>query len=351
MAINRQWLDQQADAIEAVLATHKAPALVRGAIVSPRYIRYTLQPHPNTRVNKVANLAEEIALALGCSKVRIVRNGAFISLEAPRPQPTPVRLLPLCDSLARVPGFAAVLGVEENGEPLLLRLVASDVVHVLVVGATGSGKTVLARAILASLALFNQPDELQMILIDPKGRGFSVLAGLPHVIAPLAQDTAAVVAQLQQVVLEMERRDHAKLSRPVLVVAVDELADLLQTGGKPVEQALGRLAQRGRESGIHLLACTQKPSASLIGSAMRANFPVRLVGAVASRDEARYATGIAESGADRLEGKGDFLLVSHGDTIRFQSAWVSEAEIKALVTEMRGGQRELPVQGGRTQRP
>jgi S-DNA-T family DNA segregation ATPase FtsK/SpoIIIE len=141
----------------------------------------------------------------------------------------------------------------------------------------------------------------------------------------------------------MERRDHAKLSRPVLVVAVDELADLLQTGGKPVEQALGRLAQRGRESGIHLLACTQKPSASLIGSAMRANFPVRLVGAVASRDEARYATGIAESGADRLEGKGDFLLVSHGDTIRFQSAWLSEAEIKALATEMRGGRRELPV--------
>jgi S-DNA-T family DNA segregation ATPase FtsK/SpoIIIE len=131
------------------------------------------------------------------------------------------------------------------------------------------------------------------------------------------------------------------------VVAVDELADLLQTGGKPVEQALGRLAQRGRESGIHLLACTQKPSASLIGSAMRANFPVRLVGAVASRDEARYATGIADSGADRLEGKGDFLLVSHGDTIRFQSAWVSETEIAALIAEMRSEARELTVHGRR----
>jgi S-DNA-T family DNA segregation ATPase FtsK/SpoIIIE len=343
MAITRQWLDQQADAIEAVLGTHKAPAVVRGAIVSPRYIRYTLQPHPNTRVNKVANLAEEIALALGCSQVRIVRSGAFINVESPRPQPTPVRLLPLCDSLARVPGFAAVLGLEENGEPLLLRLVASDVVHVLVVGATGSGKTALARAILTSLALFNQPDELQMIVIDPKGRGFGALAGLPHVIAPLAQDATTVAAQLQQVVQEMERRDHARVSLPALVVAVDELADLLQTGGKPVEQALGRLAQRGRESGIHLLACTQKPSASLIGSAMRANFPVRLVGAVASRDEARYATGIADSGADRLEGKGDFLLVSHGDTIRFQSAWVSEAEITALVAEMRGEARELTV--------
>jgi len=347
MAINRVWLDQQADAIEAVLGTHKALALVRGALVTPRYIRYTLQPHPNTRVNKVTSLAEEIALALGCSRVRIVRNGAFIYVEAPREQMTPVRLLPLCDSLDRVPGFSAVLGVEENGEPLLLRLVASDVVHVLVVGATGSGKTALARTLLTSLALFNQPDELQMILIDPKGRGFAALADLPHVRASLAQDTAAVTAQLQQVVEEMERRDRAHISRPVLAVAVDELADLLQTGGKAVEQALGRLAQRGRESGIHLICCTQKPSASLIGSAMRANFPVRLVGAVASRDEARYATGIADSGADRLEGKGDFLLVSHGDTVRFQSAWVSEAEIKALAADMRRGRRELAVQGRR----
>lgn len=351
MAITRQWLDQQANAIEAVLATHKAPALVRGAIVSPRFIRYTLQPHPNTRVNKVANLAEEIALTLGCSQVRVVRDGAFINVEAARSKAAPVRLVPLCDSLVRVPEYAAVLGVEGNGEPLLLRLVASDVVHVLLVGATGSGKTALARAILASLAMFNQPEDLQMILIDPKGRGFAALTGLPHVAAPMATDAAAAAAQLEQVVQEMERRDRARASRPVLLVAVDELADLLQTGGKQVEQALGRLAQRGRESGIHLLACTQKPSASLIGSAMRANFPVRLAGAVASRDEARYATGIADSGADRLEGKGDFLLVSHGDTIRFQSAWISEAEIGELATAMRGQNRDLPVQINRSSHP
>ena len=330
MGPNRQTLEQQADCIEAVLTRHKAPGWVQGGIVTPRFIQYKLLPHPDAKVNKITALAEEIALALGCRQVRIAREGALIHVEVPRREPAPIRLLPLCRTLDKVPPFSAVLGVEESGKSLLLRITAPDVVHVLIAGTTGSGKTALARTLLASLALHNAPADLQFVLVDPKGRGFASLQHLPHVREALAGDTTAVLKQLAAIVAEMERRDRSVVSRPVLVVAVDELADLLQTGGKEAEALLTRLAQRGREAGIHLVACTQKPSASLIGSAMKANFPVRLVGAVASRDEARYASGIADSGAEKLEGRGDFLLVARGDAIRFQAAWVGEKDLQGL---------------------
>jgi S-DNA-T family DNA segregation ATPase FtsK/SpoIIIE len=135
----------------------------------------------------------------------------------------------------------------------------------------------------------------------------------------------------------MERRDRTGGTRPVLVVAVDELADLLITCGKQAEALLARLAQRGREAGIHLVACTQKPTAELIGGAMKANFPVRLVGAVASRDEARYASGITDSGAEKLGGKGDFLLVSKGELVRFQAAWLGRKDLETVKEKLHAG--------------
>jgi S-DNA-T family DNA segregation ATPase FtsK/SpoIIIE len=222
------------------------------------------------------------------------------------------------------------LGIETTGAPLLLRLPSPDVVHILIAGTTGSGKTALARTLLASLAYFNAPSVLQMTLIDPKGRGFGPLAELPHVQGKVVATPAEGTARLAQVVAEMERRDLANQRTPLLIVAIDELADLLQTGGKEVELLISRLAQRGREAGIHLVACTQKPTAALIGGAMKANFPVRLVGAVASRDEARYATGLRESGAEKLEGKGDFLLIARGDALRFQAAWFGPEDLQTV---------------------
>ncbi len=330
MQTDRQALEQQADCIEAVLAQHKAPAYVVGGVVTPRFIQFKLRPHPDARLNKITRLGEEIALALGCAHVRIAREGALIHVEAPRRDPAPVRLQSLMRSLTNVPRGAAVLGVEESGQPLLLRLPAANVVHVLIAGTTGSGKTALARTMLASLAMHNAPADLQMVLIDPKGRGFAALNGLPHVRTQVVGGGTAAVVELTRVVDEMERRDRAHSSKPLLVVAVDELADLLQTGGKAADAALTRLAQRGREAGIHLIACTQKPSANLIGSAIKANFPVRLVGSVAGRDEARYASGIADSGAETLEGKGDFLLISRGEATRFQAAWIGEQELQEL---------------------
>jgi S-DNA-T family DNA segregation ATPase FtsK/SpoIIIE len=187
--------------------------------------------------------------------------------------------------------------------------------------------------------MHNRQTQVQLVLIDPKSRGFGPLAQLPHVFGEVAIDANAAIERLRWVVEEMERRDRGQVSRPLLVVAIDELADLLQTGGAAAEAMLTRISQRGREAGIHLVACTQKPTAALIGGAIKANFPVRLVGAVASRDEARYATGLADSGAEKLEGKGDFLLVSKGATVRFQAAWMGPSDLDTVVATLTGGQR------------
>lgn len=330
MAQRRRTLEMQADRIEMILDRHKVKARVNGGTVTPRYVRFDVAASSGTKIDKIKALAEEIAMALGKREARIYRQGGGIHVEVPHDTPEAVRLLPLCQRIEHVPPVTAVLGVEQDGTPLLLRLPAPDVAHVLIAGTTGSGKTALARTLLTSLTMFNRQNDVQLILIDPKGRGFAPLADMPHVLGQMATTPEEALACLRWLVSEMERRDKQQVSKPVLVVAVDELADLLQIGGSQVEALLTRLAQRGREAGIHLVACTQKPTAALIGGAMKANFPVRLVGAVAGKDEARYATGISDSGAEKLEGKGDFLIVVRSDVIRFQSAWVGPSDLKAI---------------------
>jgi S-DNA-T family DNA segregation ATPase FtsK/SpoIIIE len=339
MAYRQRTLNMQADTIESVLAQHKVAGRVDGGVVTPRFVQFRVTTEVGAKVKHVTQLADEIALALGKREARVYRKGGTINVEVPRAKSEPVRLLPLCSRLATIPAYSAVLGVEEDGTPLLVRLTAPDVAHILIAGTTGSGKTALARALLTSLAMHNRQTQIQLILIDPKGRGFGPLAQLPHVLGGVASDPADAVARLRWVVQEMERRDQAQISRPLLVIAVDELADLLQTGGPAVEAMLTRLSQRGREAGVHLIACTQKPTAALIGGAMKANFPLRLVGMVASRDEARYATGLGDSGAEKLEGKGDFLLVAKGDTVRFQAAWLGPSDLTRVLETLVSGRR------------
>lgn len=337
MANRRRTLEMQANQIEAVLAHHKVPGRVQGGTVTPRYVRFEIVTDMGSKVAKVTGLADEIALALNKRQARIYREGGSLQVEIPRSQADPVRLLPLCEQLARVPSITAVLGLEQNGAPLLLRLASPDVTHVLIAGTTGSGKTALARTLLVSLAMHNRQSQVQLVLIDPKTRGFGALSSLPHVLGGVAGTAEEAMERLRWLVLEMERRDREQVNSPALVVAVDELADLLQSGGAAVEAMLTRLAQRGREAGIHVVACTQKPTAALIGGAMKANFPVRLVGAVAGKDEARYATGVTDSGAEKLEGKGDFLLIAKGDSVRFQAAWIGREDFQHLASELRAG--------------
>ena len=331
----------QAARIETVLQAHKVPARVWQATVTPRFVRFDVTTALGTRLNKVSNLAEELAFSLGARATRVYREGGVLHVEVPRETSRTVELLQLCGKLSTIPPNCAVLGIEEGGSPLLLRLDSPDVAHVLLAGTTGSGKTALARTLLLSLAMHNHAGRLQIVLIDPKRRGFAPLEGLPHTWRgrAVAQDVDAVTETLQALVDEMARRDHVGCSLPKVIVAIDELADLIVTGGKPVAEALTRLTQRGREAGIHVVAATQRPSSALVGGLVKANFPVRLVGSVVSPEDAKVAAGITGTEAERLLGRGDFLLVTKGQVIRFQAAYASDPEMEAIVRTICTGRR------------
>lgn len=330
----------QADMIESVLASHRIMGRVTGGSVTPQLVRFHLAPALGTKVSQITRLSEELALALGTSSCRIVRRGQVVDLEFPRREQSAVNLFDLVDKLDHVPPYTTVLGLDGNGAPILLRLASPDVPHVLISGTTGSGKTALARAMITSLALFNSPSELGLLLIDPKGRGYAPFATLPHLLAPIAQKPEDAVSALEWLVTEMERRDRERITLPRIVTFIDELADLALVAGPTLTAALTRVSQRGREAGLHLVCCTQKPSSAIVGSLVKANFPARLVGAVASAEDAKVASGIPRSGAERLVGRGDFLLVVHATTHRLQAAYATEHELTRNLPE---GAAPLPL--------
>jgi DNA segregation ATPase FtsK/SpoIIIE, S-DNA-T family len=346
----RRELHFQADRIEMVLASHKVPARVTGGMVTPRLVRYHLSTPLGVKVRQVAGLAEEIALSLGAPSCRVYREEGRVEVEVPRAQGQAVALLPLLARLkhsgAALPPVTAVLGLDQEGMPLLVRLPSANVAHILIAGTTGSGKTALARTMVASLAACNTQRSLQLVLVDPKGRGLLAFEGLPHLLVPVVTQVDEAVAVLGRLVAEMERRDAEGRSEPRLVVVLDELADLVQVGGREMEARLTRLTQRGREAGLHLVACTQKPAAAVIGGLIKSNFPVRLVGAVTSPDDARVATGLGGTGAERLLGQGDFLVVAKGEVTRMQAAYIGEGQVRELVAGLRAGTRpRLAVTG------
>ena len=186
--------------------------------------------------------------------------------------------------------------------------------------------------------MHNHLGEVQLVLVDPKGRG-PALARLPHLLCPPLSEAPAIAERLDWLVEEMARRDREGISSPHLVLAVDELAELAAVCGSRALDALTRLCQRGREAGIHVVAATQKPASSRLGPHLKANIHVRLVGSVASADDARVATGLPASGAERLAGRGDFLLVVRGQCCRFQAAFATEAELRAIAERLRQGGR------------
>ncbi len=339
----QQILEYQADQIELILASHRVPGQVIGGTVTPRWIRYQLLPELTTKVARITALSEELALRLSAPDVRVSRQGPAIYIEVPRADAQPVRLTRLCRQLPEIPRQSAILGMDEAGLPLLLRLSSPEVAHVLIAGTTGSGKTALARSMALSLAMYNRLGEVQMIFIDPKGTGFGPLSDsgqmLPHLLRPTASDVHQAVFLLGELVSEMVRRDHEKISEPRVIVFIDEVADLMEQGGKAMDRLMTRLTQRGRSAGLHIIACTQKPLAATIGSLTRSNFPVRLVGSVASADDAKVAAGIPGTGAEKLLGRGDFLLVAKGQVTRFQAAYISETEIKQIIAQFQAHHR------------
>jgi len=342
----RRVLEYQADQIEMVLTSHRVPGRVTGGVVTPRWVSYRIMPEISAKIAKIVNLSEEFALRLGAQRVRVSRQGAVVQVDVPREDAQVVRLLNLAGRVKEVPKQTALLGMDETGLPLLLRLPSPDVAHVLIAGTTGSGKTALARSMALSLAMYNRLGEVQMVFIDPKGNGFDPFVqlgeggyALPHLLRPTVSDVHQSIFLLGEMVEEMIRRDRENISEPRVVIFIDELADLMEQGGKAMDRLMTRLTQRGRSAGLHVIACTQKPLAASIGSLTRSNFPVRLVGSVASADDAKIAAGIPNTGAEKLLGRGDFLLVVKGNVTRFQAAYVDEREIRQVISRMRGSGR------------
>lgn len=332
----REKLEFQADRIEMVLDMHRIPARVTGGTVTPRLVRFEVMPALGAKISKIRRLNEELAAALDTADCRVARRGAAVDVEIPRDDPQHVRLLNLYRQLNidEIPAMTAILGLAEDGSPLLIRLPSPDVAHVLVSGTTGSGKTVLLQAMILSLALLNPPRELALVLVDPKGSAFAPFRGLPQLARDVMGGADEAAELLESLVHLMEKRSDPRTGvgeRPHLVLVIDELADLLMTGGAGIQAALTRLLQRGRGAGIHVVAATQKPTASVLGSLVKANFPVRLVGRVASATDARVASGWSGTGAERLGGRGDFIAVAEGQTTRFQTAYLSPRELRETV--------------------
>jgi S-DNA-T family DNA segregation ATPase FtsK/SpoIIIE len=382
---NRKLLELQSDRIEMVLASHKAPARVTGGVVTPRAVQYHLAPALGTKVSKVQALADELALALGVTNVRVSRQGGSVQLEIPRDDAQTVKLLPLMAQLSKgrgdaissseiephsssrreyaasfaylqktpLPLYTAALGLCDDGAPLLMRLSSPDVAHVLIAGCTGSGKTVLCQTMILSLAMAHRRSQLQLVLVDPKRRAFASFASLPHLLRPIISDVAEAVDALGEIVQLMDmrgqegRETRGQEVTPRIVVVLDELADLMQVGGQALAEPLTRLVQRGREAGIHIIACTQKPSSQVVGTLIRANFPARLVGKVVSPEDARVAAGIGGTGAEKLTGRGDFIAVAAGQVLRFQAAYVSAAEMEQVVAQFGSVPRRWDVMKGR----
>lgn len=343
----KERLEYQADRIEAVLAAHRCPGQVTGGRVTPWLIGFDVIPSPGVRVATVKALAEEFALGLNVPTVRVMRRGAAVAVEVPRDNPQPVRLLPILRSLRQVPPVTAILGMDEEGVPLLIRLSSPSVAHVLVAGTTGSGKTALLRTMALSLAFRHpNPRGLALVMMDPRGgAAFGPFDGLPHLSRPVIRDAGETVEALASLVRLMERRDRRGETAPPVVIFIDELADLLMVGGKEAEAHLTRLAQRGRGAGIHLVAATQKPTAAAVGSLVKANFPARLVGKVASAEDARVAAGRSGTGAERLGGRGDFLCMEEGRVIRFKAAFITEAELEETLDRLGRVRHVVPPDG------
>jgi len=349
--VREQQLNYQASRIEMVLASYRVPGRVCGGLVTPRLIRFQFVPQIGTRLNRLKALSEEIALSLGVPSCRIQRQDGAVHIDLAREDAGNVRLLPLCKRLTTLPPCSPLLGLDEEGFPLVLSLPAPEVSHVLISGTTGSGKTALARTMITSLAIHNHQGMLQLVLIDVKRRGFGVFQQLPHLLCPVAQSPEEAMSVLSKLVAEMERRDELDIVSPRVVVFIDELAELMIVAGREAEIALTRLMQRGREAGLHLVACTQKPLAGVIGSLVKANFPARVVGKVTSADDARVASGVARTGAEKLDGHGSFLVIAGGKQVRMQGAWITEGEIRRVIRWLRAGKRRRHWDGDSDEGP
>ena len=349
-----------ADTLVRALANFGVDATVVGEISGPRVTRYELQLAPGTKVAKVAALKDDLSYALATTEIRIlapIPGKQAVGVEVPNASPNLVTLGDVFDDLPQAASPLAVwLGKDISGTAVWADLARMP--HILIAGTTGSGKSGCINTILTSVLLRATPDEVRMILVDPKRIELGFYESIPHLLTPVVSNPKQAAAALANVVGEMERRyermsifrarglpemNRALRARgehplPYLLVVIDELADLMMISPQEVEDCVIRLAQKSRAVGIHLVLATQRPSVDVITGMIKANVPSRIAFAVSSQTDSRVI--LDQSGAETLLGQGDMLFKPLGTSRlqRLQGAYVSEEEI-ALVVEQCRAQR------------
>jgi S-DNA-T family DNA segregation ATPase FtsK/SpoIIIE len=353
--------ERTAGALVQTLAHFGIEATVIGQVAGPRVTRYELQLAPGTKVSRVTALKDDLAYALATTEIRIlapIPGKQAVGVEVPNVAPNIVTLGDIFDEL---PGSASPvsvwLGKDISGSSVWADLARMP--HILIAGTTGSGKSGCINTMLCSMLLRATPDEVRMILIDPKRVELGLYESIPHLLTPVVSSPKRAAAVLSNICEEMERRydrmsvtrsrNLAELNRalekrgesgvPYLLVVIDELADLMMISPQEVEDSVIRLAQKSRAVGIHLVLATQRPSVDVITGMIKANVPSRIAFAVSSQTDSRVI--LDQSGAESLLGQGDMLFKPLGTSRlqRVQGAYVSEEEI-ALVVEQCRGQRE-----------
>ena len=365
-------LEEMARHVETTLAEHGVMVEVKDIKAGPRIVQFGLAPgwvskkgeggkdtasqgKPDSRVKVQSILTREkdLALALKTPYLRIepsVPGEGLVGLEVPTPSPGKVHLREVIESpefqkIVSKGGLPVAMGKDSGGNASVVDL--STLPHMLIAGATGSGKSVCTNSVVASLLLTKPPDQLRLLMVDPKRVELTPFNGIPHLIMPVIVDVDKVNSALQGLMKEMLRRykqmeetgvrnisgynAQAEEQMPFLLLIVDELADLMMAGGYDIEQNLVRLAQLGRAAGIHLVLATQRPSVNVVTGLLKANVPARVAFAVASQVDSRVILDMV--GAERLLGKGDMLLLNSDSPqpARVQGTLVYDEEIDKLV--------------------
>lgn len=330
------------------------------ATFGPTITRYEVSPKPGTKVSKIVNLSDDLALSLAARSIRIeapVPGKSVIGIEVPNDKPQVVGLREVITSNEFIndPSSLAVgLGKEISGKPLIADL--AKMPHLLIAGATGSGKSVCVNTIITSLLYKSSPEEVKLLLIDPKVVELAHYNGIPHLLSPVVTDPKKASNALNWAVNEMNKRyqlfaengvkDIAGYNRKCenkmhkIVIIIDELADLMMACGNEVEDYICRLAQMARAAGMHLIIATQRPSVDVITGIIKANIPSRIAFAVSSQTDSR--TILDMGGAEKLLGKGDMLYYPLGAAkpVRIQGAFISEEESEKVIDEIKAQKQE-----------
>ena len=361
---NDEFVEQRGRLIQETLASFGAPVQVveinRGPVITqfgvePLFVETRGGVRTKVRVNKIASLADDLALALAAPRIRIqapVPGHSYVGIEVPNEEMTLVALRDLLESEAlqrNTNPLRFALGKDVTGHPINTTL--ETMPHLLIAGTTGSGKSVCVNAILTCFLLHNTPDDLRLILVDPKRVELTGYNGIPHLLSPVVVEIDRVIGALQWMTREMDKRYHLfaqvgsrnitdynarmKLQGakklPFLVIVIDELADLMMIAPSETEQTVTRLAQLARATGIHMIIATQRPSVDVVTGLIKANFPARIAFAVASNTDSRVI--LDQPGAERLLGRGDMLFQAPDapTAARLQGVFVSDHEIQNLV--------------------